>query len=336
MKRLQAIAGLLAALALLAGSLPAAEIRLRSEASCAGPVVTLGDVAEVVAGDVEQAQTLAAVELAPTPPPGTERYLRFREVQDRLLARGVNLAEHQFSGYAQTRLVARPAARAEAPKPLQATAIEKARRQVAEAIAEHLRQTAASGEAWTAAVRLDDVQARLVAGGSGVTVRGGQAPWTGPQRFVVNVATAQGTQAFAVEAEVGVQAAVVVARRSIARGAAVRADDVELASDPSGLAPGQPFRAIEEVLGKETTRAIPVGEVLDAASLRAPLVVRRGEVVTVHARHGGVRVRTIARAKDDGALGQTVTVESTLDRKTYAARVCGLQEVEVEVGAVVR
>jgi hypothetical protein len=55
--------------------------------------------------------------------------------------------------------------------------------------------------------------------------------------------------------------------------------------------------------------------------------------VTVFARCPGVRVRTTGRALEDGALGDLVTIESLADRKSFFARVCGPQEVEVFAGA---
>jgi len=52
-------------------------------------------------------------------------------------------------------------------------------------------------------------------------------------------------------------------------------------------------------------------------------------VVTVYAQSAGIRVRTTARARDDGGLGDLVTMETMQDRKPYQARVCGMRETEV-------
>ena len=57
--------------------------------------------------------------------------------------------------------------------------------------------------------------------------------------------------------------------------------------------------------------------------------MRRGEVVTVYARASGIRVRTVARSRDDGGEGELVSVESLADRSTFYARVSGIREVEV-------
>ena len=89
------------------------------------------------------------------------------------------------------------------------------------------------------------------------------------------------------------------------------------------------FRAIGEVIGRETTRAITRGEVLRPDWLRSPLLVRRGDMVTVCARAGGVCVRTTGRARDDGSLGDLVAVEAPDSRDVYYACVVRPREVEV-------
>lgn len=130
---------------------------------------------------------------------------------------------------------------------------------------------------------------------------------------------------------------IVKALRTLPRGALLQASDVELVegtpTDRAGKVV-QAFGSLDEVVGKETTRAIAPGQVLDAGSLRPPLLVQKGEVVTVYARAAGIQVRTTARARDSGSLGDLVTVESLLDRTKYFARVSAVQEVEVYAGAV--
>jgi flagella basal body P-ring formation protein FlgA len=51
--------------------------------------------------------------------------------------------------------------------------------------------------------------------------------------------------------------------------------------------------------------------------------------VTVYAKAAGIRIHTTARAKEEGAMGDLVAVESVADRKTFTARVCGPRETEV-------
>jgi flagella basal body P-ring formation protein FlgA len=84
----------------------------------------------------------------------------------------------------------------------------------------------------------------------------------------------------------------------------------------------------------EAAQAIAAGTVLQKSHVRSPIMVRRGETIVVYSRAAGIRIRTAARAREDAALGDLVTVESLPDRKLYTAKVCGLQEAEVYARAM--
>jgi len=125
---------------------------------------------------------------------------------------------------------------------------------------------------------------------------------------------------------------IVVAIHAMPRGAIVRASDIQLQRVSPGATVTGSFQSAEEVVGKEAVKAISAGQVLDATYARPPVLVRAGDVVTIYGRNAGIVVRMTARAQENGAQGELVSVESLLDRKTILARVCGLQEVEVYGG----
>ena len=119
----------------------AAELRLRAQSSAAGPVVTLGDVAEIVSADARQTAALAAIELFPAPAAAEQRIVRVREIQDLLLLHGVNLTEHRFSGSSEVTVqavVARP--RAAASKPVPAADTQRIKRRVCEVLVKYLSE----------------------------------------------------------------------------------------------------------------------------------------------------------------------------------------------------
>jgi flagella basal body P-ring formation protein FlgA len=350
---------LLFAALLLSSVAPAAEIRLRTQCTATGPVVKLGDVAEVVDDNRAQAERLAAAELFPAPPQGQPRFLRVREIQDLLLLRGVNVAEHQISGASQVAISAgsQTVKTENSPAKLPVSRTRQVNRRVCEAVAKYLEEHAsqeqlperstedtpderparnrskgASAERprrWTVEAALTEAQSRAVADPMrAISISGGHAPWTGAQQFQVTVQSPQGPVSFPLEARVSLPNAVVVACHALQRGTVLRPDDVELRRDASGEVVTA-IHSIEEVVGRETTRSVSEGKLLSTDSLRAPLLVRKGEVVTVYAFSGGIRLRTVARARDEGSQGDLVAVESMLDRGTYFARVSGLREVEV-------
>ena len=321
---------LLAAVVVAQSAAQGAELRLRAECTPTGAMVRLGDVAEVLANDTAVVAQLSTVELFPVPAAGAQRYVRLREVQDLLLLRGVNLAQHQFAGANQV-LVRGAVGSHEEPEQAPTAAItRKATTRAREAILQYLRQHVSADEPWTVELDVSPSQSRLLAGYSGlITVSGGAAPWNGTQRFELGMNAGEKATRVAIEAQVGVPPAVVVIVRPLTRGAVIRETDVELQRGIVADAGPDVICNLEEAVGRETTRTISAGKPLMRDAVRAPLAVRRGDVVTVYARSPGIQIRTTARAKDDGAIDELVPVESFHDRSSFLARVCGIREVEV-------
>jgi flagella basal body P-ring formation protein FlgA len=312
-----------------------AELQLRPEIHTQKNILTLSDVAEIFTGSSQEAAMLAAVELMPAPAPGTRLSIRMREIQDFLSMRGVNLTNVQFTGSEHVVVIggADPTERLSTRRPSKVL-MQQAQRVAVDAIIHHLRAKAGASDDWQVAVELEDGQvAPLVAAGDSIKVAGGAEPWIGNQSFEFRLPTAAGAARLEIAAQVSLPPAVVIAMHVLPKGTIVRACDVQLKRLKPGVAPGELYQTIEDVVGKEAVRNIPVGQTLDANFVHAPLLVRSGEVVTVSGRNGAILVRMPARAREDGAEGELVSVESLLDRQTFLARVSALHEVEVYAGA---
>ena len=310
----------------------AVELRFRLQCTVSDPVVKLGDVADVIGSDRAQVQLLSAMELFPAPGQQEQRFVRVREIQDLLILRGVNLAQCQFSGSSQVTVSAAAIAPVRTPvaQTFSAAASRRIQRRVCEAVSKYLEERVAGHQSWTVEAELTDAQVRAIGDTTrALSITGGSEPWTGTQNFEVTVKGPQGPATFALSAQVGVRPSVVVAVRSLPRGATVREGDVELQNDVATDAGATVFHTLAEVMGRETTRSIAAGRPVAQESLRTPLMVHRGDVVTVHVSSSGIHIRTAARARDDGSQGDLIAVESMQDRKTYFARVSGIREVEV-------
>lgn len=309
----------------------AAEVRLKSQARCCTSVVLLGDVADVFANDEFQRDQLAGIELGPAPLAGNRKVIRIREVQDALWMRGINLSLHQFSGVEQTEVTSgngdAPVAAA-AAAPINANQRERAERFVAEAVVKALQSAAGNRDPFQVRVSLTDAQssAALSFGGR-MSAQGGVAPFIGNQPFML--VDDAGKKLFDVSADVALPPGVVVVQKNLPTGTIIHISDVAL-KPITAVNPGvQPFHSLEEVVGQQTTWAIPAGTILSRTGVQRPQVVRRGDAVTLYARTSGVRVRTTVRAREAGGLGDLITVESLTDRAPFFARITGVQEAEV-------
>lgn len=308
-----------------------AELRLKPQARCSTGVVRLGDVADIHAAEAWQHDQLAAIELGPAPASGSRKFLRAREVQDALWMRGVNLAEHRLSGSERIEVfgVGEPVAETPTTR-IDASSRDRVKRMLADAIVLCLNEQTGTHDPWQVETEpTGDQVAVLLASGRRVVATGGAAPWTGKQRFSVTVEGATRPQTFPIDAVVTLPQAVVSTARNLSVGTVLHESDLILkpvASLGDGL---QPFYRIEEVVGQETALSLPAGAVLGRTSVRRPVVVRRGDAVTLYARSAGLRVRTTVRAREDGALGGLIAVESLTNREAFYARVTGIQEAEI-------
>ncbi len=308
----------------------AAEIRLNRHAAPAGAMTTLGDLADVIAAAAGEAERLRKLELFPSPPPGRERFVRARELHDLLILRGVNLAEHRFTGASQIVVAGTAPAAAPGQPATTAAHARRAHARITEALKSYLGSRVAVETPWLIDLELPEALVQALADpATELRVAGGQAPWVGVQHFQLSLTTPEGPQQADLAARVSIPASIVVASRSLPRGILLRPDDVELRH--AGTAEEHPnaLYSLEQAIGRETSRAVAAGRILTTDAVQAPVYVRRGEIVTVYAHAAGIRIRTQGRARDEGSEGMLVAVESLDTREVFFARVCGVREVEV-------
>ncbi|MEZ6070681.1 MAG: flagellar basal body P-ring formation chaperone FlgA [Pirellulales bacterium] len=330
----------------------AAEIRLRSDAQPGGPIVLLGDVAEVTAASTPERQRLEAIELFPAPPAGGRRTVRRREIADTLSLRGIDWAESQLVGSSVVEIHLPELRRAADNGPVTDTIQRRVERLVSNAIVEFLRRNVSERMPWEVKPQLaDDVVAAIVDAGpraelhvadetlvgsshAGADTIDGEGRsstldrWVGPRQFTVELVSDSQHGMLDVPAVVSLPPRVVVVNRALPTGATLNVEDLSLVHVERP--PTEAFFAVDQVVGSELTRPVAAGQVLDTAQVRAPLFVRRGDVVDVFSYAAGIQVKTLARVREDGARGDMVMVESVQNRReTFRARVTGVQRVEV-------
>jgi len=267
----------------------AAEIVLRQRVTLRGPLVRLGDVADLSASTDARLQELITTPLMPAPAPGTRKYLRVTQLRDLLASRGISLAELTFRGAPRVALWMPP---------------ERAANLASRS------KTGPSGRRPT---------------NGGFTHRVGSDPSVRPQGNRGRPKRLKPTGP--AEPAKPTESAVVTVR-PVQRGMVVRAVDVEIRS-PEGRVPLRAIRSLDQAIGMVAQQSLRAGVLLMESQLKAPRLVERGETVTVFARTAGIQVRTLAIARQDGSLGELIQVETADRREHFMARVAGLRELEV-------
>jgi flagella basal body P-ring formation protein FlgA len=344
----------------------ATKVTLRDRVETTKYVVRLGDVAEIECDHAEESRALAELPLLPAPAAGAKRFLQKRELEDLLVARGVDLKAVAIEGAPQiamlgptqpshrtsaasdnrTTVFDRRAAltqgRVESVLPTSSPASRDTTAVVNEAIgtliSKYLKTKSSDAESWSVQCEIPKRHAAALAAATSAPIcDGGRAPWTGRQRFEISFGSPHGTTRIPVYADVKPAVLpIVVATRAMMRGDVITAADLELQDIDYVSRQGDRrtiSHSIETLLGMEVRQPIAAGSMVFTESLQPPLMVKRGDLIQISTQSGGIRVRTTARALQDRAQGQLVEVESLATKEKFDARVVGPGEAVIVGGA---
>jgi flagella basal body P-ring formation protein FlgA len=122
---------------------------------------------------------------------------------------------------------------------------------------------------------------------------------------------------------------VLVPKANLPKGHIVRSDDVVWKQLEGADESAEYVTQYEQIVGQEARRAFRAAEPILLADVRSIPLIKRGDIVTVVARSQGIVVRMDAKARGDGAIGQSVKVVSLDGRRELTVRVTGYHEAMV-------
>ena len=103
---------------------------------------------------------------------------------------------------------------------------------------------------------------------------------------------------------------VVVPAHDIARGDTISETDLTYATvDGADLMAGVPTK-MDEVKGMQARRMLSAGRPFRADDVRRPIVVTKGQTVTMEFSVPGVSLTAMGRAMSEGGIGDTVTIQN--------------------------
>ncbi len=328
------------------------ELMLRERATQQGAIVRLGDIADISNVSSAERRILTSTPLLPAPAPGTQQFLSVAQVRELLVARGLQMDQLTIKGARIVEIGSVATSTTKRPTTKQITkndeslattklTFQAANLRVQQAIERHMHQNTSKRDTskknthagrWRVEVTLNQNQIDKIAGLAKNFVARGQRPirWgkgrSGKQRFFLS--DGDDDKKFLVTATITQIQSVVVVRQRIEREQLVRAIDVEIL-EREGILPSGSLTELEQVVGKVAQRSLRPDDILQKNHLRAAWQVRRGETVSVFVRTGGIVVRTRAIAKENGAMGDLLSVEMLEGKKRLAVSVSGPGEVVV-------
>jgi len=287
------VLALAVAAAAAAGDQVVPTVRIGSMTSVRGPAITLGDIGDVEGADAATASALEALRLGVSPMPGSWRELERELILSQLVRNGF--------GPRRVRLICPRTVRIYRESITQIKSIS----------------------------RIGDVV--VPAGELTISVfPRGNVNYLGPVPFVVELAVdGRKVSSMTMQADIGVFRDAVVTTTPIPAHQVIGPTDVELRRIDISSARGKAFGSVDEVIGMATTTYLQAGSVITARNLNKPILVRRGDAVSLIASRPGFVIKTTGIAQGDGRLGEVIKVLNPVSRKVIEAEVVGSRRAKV-------
>ena len=103
---------------------------------------------------------------------------------------------------------------------------------------------------------------------------------------------------------------IVVPARDIARGEVIGESDLTFGTVPGTALMNGTITSLDTLKGMEARRVLRAGQAVMASDVRRPIVVTRGQTITMTFEAPGVDLTAMGRAMSEGGVGDTVTVQN--------------------------
>jgi flagella basal body P-ring formation protein FlgA len=301
------------------GAAGAAEfsVTVRPSAEVTGDEIRLGDVADIAGPDSALKNDLADVYLTRAPRPGESTLIRLAYLEHRLTTSGLPLDQASWT----------------LPAQIQVT-----------------RKSQGIDEAWVRQVMeeyLSSVEPYMSGVWELVNVRVGKLPKlpegdldyrlapnpsANPSSVNLNIyLTVDGREeaALRVSGKVELKVMAVVAARRLEKGRKMEAGDLLVTRVSTNRLRTGALTELDSAVGMTSRREIQAGDPIMGRDLYREAIVHRGDVVTILARAGALKVSSTGEARQDGAVGESVKVVNVNSNITIIAKVVGPNTVEV-------
>ncbi|HET6249581.1 MAG TPA: flagellar basal body P-ring formation chaperone FlgA [Tepidisphaeraceae bacterium] len=118
----------------------------------------------------------------------------------------------------------------------------------------------------------------------------------------------------------------VVLVKPVAYRQTIQSDDVVEKRVLVDQLPDDTLLTVNQVVGQECARELKPGTILTAAMVDPAELAKVGQFITVTMASGGIHVKTVGRAMENGTYGQTIKVKNEATDETYEVVLTAAQE----------
>ncbi|MCD6186482.1 MAG: flagellar basal body P-ring formation protein FlgA [Deltaproteobacteria bacterium] len=301
-----------------ASALPCMTIEVQQKTIVKNEHVRLGDIAHISGGDQKFMQRLGALIISKAPLPGKTRSLTARYIRLRLKQADINIG--------QVKLVVPEKAI------ITRSSITISKEKIAGIVSAYIKKKFA-GRGDEIILKSVVVQKDLLLPKGKVAYRiinKKQAGFSGCMAVYVDF-TVDGYFHEKIRAIVDIEtlANVVVAIRPLGRHKIITQADISVKRIDISKLQVNIISDPEKVIGRRTKRSIDPATVLRTDLVELPPIVKRGDVVTIIAEAGGMRITALGKVKKKGHKGERLKVINLNSKKVIYARVVDANTVRV-------
>jgi flagella basal body P-ring formation protein FlgA len=299
--------------AFIAVAASADTVMLKTEAYVKGPMVTLGDIAEISGENSEQ---LAALEVSSAAAPGASKRIDTALLKMRLNGAGASGVEVQG-----------------APSVVATTlSLDLSREVLTDDLRTFIQTQLPWSDAETTIDILDEPDPVTVPEGE-VAVRWMPNPqyrWVGQGTFRGDVEVdGKVKRTVFAKANIEAYAEVLVCASDIPRGRQITTSDLRFEKRALSQQKGDGVQELDEVVGMIARDSMLMGETISRRSLLPKQLIKRNQLVTVEAKAGSLVVRSRVKSLDNGGAGDVIRMMNPDSKAEFQGRVRPDGSVEV-------
>lgn len=284
-------------------------ITVHEQAEVKGPLMTLGDIADINGDDTERIARLQAVKLGNAPLPGNNTVLTGELISMRISASSADFSDVTWQ--LPEKVTVSTLSQTLIGQSVADCAIQAVKQQLG---TDGDTTVEAAGLPMDTNYRVGDLSLKV------------EMPrnirYNGPTLVKVNVSLdGQKVAAETVRLNIKMFKEVVVATKSILPHEVFSGDSVKLERMDISRLPHGFLTDVNKVVGLSARRTISPGMVLSSTMLDRPVVIKRGDKVTIIARVGGTEITAPGQAMQDGSEDQIIRVQNLNSQKIISAKI---------------